>query len=62
MFDIFDIKEIYLDKFAEYLNGVERFCPVIDENVLLSHDEKDDKICSYFDNCKNKDTCKFIKQ
>lgn len=63
MFNIFDIRDNYSNRFADYLNGVERFCPVIDKNILLSIQSSDgEKKCSNYNNCQKKDTCKIIKQ
>ena len=66
MRDIFDsdidIKANYSDRFADYLNRYERFCPLIDKNVLLSLNlPEHKKTCSNYANCEKKELCKLIK-
>ena len=66
MLDIFDIKDNYTDNFADYLKCVERFCPVLDKNVIVSvqyqNGADDVKSCFNYENCKKKDSCKIIKR
>jgi len=61
--------EIFTDKFDKFDHHcktykTERFCTLVDHNIILSVEAKSDgsekKTCQYINSCKKKDQCRYV--